>query len=95
MQVINLDKTLNEVTVGTIVHQTAVVILCKKKFDRVVGDTFATWLALCFNASNPLHPYVVWNVIARPEGFVAESGDYRKTMTEALDAYKTRGGEVS
>jgi hypothetical protein len=95
MQVINLDKTMNEVTVGTVVNDTAVVMLCKKKFDRVVGDCFATWLALCFNPANLFHPYVVWNVIARPEGFVAESGDYRKTLNDALDAYKVRGGEIS
>lgn len=95
MQVINLDKTMNEVTTGTIVNHTAVVLLCKKKFDRVVGDCFASWLAICFDGSNPIHPYVVWNVIARPEGFHAEHGDYRKTLTDAVDAYEARGGRLS
>ncbi len=95
MQVINLDSTLNEVTTGTIINQTAVVLLCKKKHDRVVGDCFATWLAVCFDVNNQFHPYVVWNVVARPEGFHAQTGDYRKTLTEAIEAYEARGGYIS
>ena len=95
MQVINIDKAMNEVTEGTVVNTTAVVIKCQKRFDRVVGDCFARWLAIGFDGSNPMHPYVVWNVIARPEGFHAERGDYRKTLTDAVDAYEARGGDIS
>ena len=95
MQVINLDKTMNEVTEGTVVNKTAVVILFQKRFDRVVGDCYATWLAICYDNANPLHPYVVWNVIARPEGFIAERGDYRKTLAEAVEAFEARGGDIS
>ena len=88
MQVINIDKAMNEVTEGTVVNTTAVVLKCQKQFDRVVGDCFASWLTICFDGANPNHPFVVWNVIARPEGFHAERGDYRKTLTEALDAHE-------
>jgi len=95
MQVINLDGTMNELTVGTAINASATVVKCEKKFDRVVGDCYATWLAICYDNANPLHPYVVWNVIARPEGFRAERGDYRKTLTEAVEAYEARGGYIS
>ena len=95
MLVINIDKAMNKVTVGTVINTTATVIKCEKKFDRVVGDCFATWLAICYDNANPIHPYVVWNVIARPEGFIAERGDYRKTLTEAVEAYEARGGDIS
>lgn len=95
MQVINLDGTLNELTVGTAIKASATVVKCEKKFDRVVGDCFATWLAICYDNANPIHPYVVWTVIARPEGWSAGSGDYRKTLTEAVEAYEARGGDIS
>jgi len=95
VQVINLDGTLNELTVGTAIKASATVVKCEKKFDRVVGDCFATWLAICYDNANPIHPYVVWTVIARPEGWSAGSGDYRKTLTEAVEAYEARGGDIS
>ena len=95
MQVINIDKAMNEVTEGTVVNTTAVVLKCQKQCDRVVGDCFASWLTICFDGSNPIHPFVVWNVIARPEGFHAERGDYRKTLIDALAAYEARGGDIS
>jgi hypothetical protein len=95
MQVSNLDATTKELTVGTIINASAVVVMCEKKFDRVVGDCYATWLAICNDLANPLHPYVVWTVVARPEGFVAGNGDYRKTLTEAVEAYEARGGHIS
>ena len=59
--------------------------------DRVEGDCFASWITICHNGSE-FHPFVVWTVVARPEGWHAEQGDYCKTLGEAHDAYKRRGG---
>ena len=94
MQLVHLDSTLNELSVGTTLDNTGVVIKCQKQCDRVIGDCFATWIAICYLPNNPIHPYVVWSIVARPEGFVAQSGDYRKTLTEAVEAYEARGGHI-
>jgi hypothetical protein len=60
-------------------------------YERVVGDRFASWVALCVD-HNAYHPFAVWTVIARPEGWHAENGDYYKTVDEALVGYYKRGG---
>jgi hypothetical protein len=83
----------NELCIGdSISHANRIVIAYTKRTDRVLNDTYASWVAICVN-KNELHPYVVWTVIARSTGFVAESGDYCLTLEEALKAYKKRGGE--
>lgn len=89
IDIANEDK---ELLTGTLVGDTErMVILCHKIHDRVPGDSYATWVAIC-SKSNELHPYVVWNVIARPEGFRAENGVYCSTIKEAIQAYERRGG---
>jgi hypothetical protein len=67
------------------------VIAHTKLHNRIVGDCYATWIAICVDETG-LHPYAIWNVIARPDGWLAESGDYCSTLEEALVAYKERGG---
>ena len=94
MEVFQLDKTFNELSIGTVINDTALVVRCQKRFDRVVGDCFATWLAICFDVANPIHSYVVWEVVARPEGWSAGNGDYRKTLIQAVEAYENRGGHI-
>ena len=87
---LNLD---NELRIGDIVGDTnRIVILSSKRADRVPGDTYATWITICYKEEE-LHPYVVWTVIARPEGFAAEHGDYCLTIEQALTYYKKRGGQ--
>lgn len=84
----------NELRIGDIVGATnRMVIACTKKADRVPGDTYATWITIC-HKENELHPYVIWTVIARPEGFAAENGDYCSTLAQAVSDYKKRGGEA-
>lgn len=89
-------NTLNEYSelrIGDKVGSTQrMVIAYTKRNERVVGDCYATWVAICVEETE-FHPYVVWTVVARPEGWLAESGDYCKTIDEALEAYKKRGGE--
>lgn len=67
------------------------VIAYTKIRDRIIGDTYAAWTVICVNKEE-LHPYVVWTAIARPDGFIVESGDYCSTLEDALKAYKKRGG---
>ena len=69
------------------------VIACTKKAERIPNDSYAHWITICFKALG-YHPYVVWNVIARPEGFSSAHGDYYFTLEEALIQYKKRGGEA-
>jgi hypothetical protein len=85
---------LNELHIGDIVGDTnRIVIACTKKADRVPEDSYAYWVAICLKAEAH-HPYVVWNVIARPEGFSSVDGDYCSTLQEAVTIYKKRGGEA-
>jgi hypothetical protein len=83
---------LNEIRIGDIVGSTnRMVIAYSKKQDRIPDDCYATWVTIC-HKEGELHPYVVWDVIARPNGFVAEHGDYCLTINEAVDAFQKRGG---
>ena len=87
---LNLD---NELRTGDIVGDTKrTVLVATKKRDRVPGDSYAVWVAICYEET-ATHPYVVWDVIARPEGFVAEHGYYAYTMTQAFNDYSKRGGQ--
>ena len=84
-------NTLNEYSelrIGDKVGSTQrTVVAHTKRSERVVGDCYATWVALCVEET-AFHPYVIWTVVARPEGFYAESGDYCSTIEEAVIAYK-------
>jgi hypothetical protein len=83
----------SELMTGHFVGDTKrMVILCHKILDRVPGDTYAAWVAICANSTQH-HPYVVWNVFATPKGFSAESGIYCSTIKEAIKAYESRGGK--
>ena len=84
---------LNELRVGDIVGSTnRIVIAHTKKAERIPNDSYAYWVTIC-HKEGELHPYVVWNVIARPEGFSANNGDYCLTLEQALTYYKKRGGQ--
>ncbi len=88
---LNLD---NELHIGDIVGTTnRMVIVSSKIADRIPGDSYASWIAICYKEAE-LHPYVVWNVIARPEGFTAENGSYCSTLEHAIEVFKNRGGEA-
>jgi hypothetical protein len=50
-------------------------------------------ITIC-HGENELHPYVVWSVVARPNGFEASNGDYCTTLEKAVTIYKKRGGEA-
>jgi hypothetical protein len=84
------DPTYAELVIGEIIDNTTVVT-CTKLSNRVEGDSYATWVAI-FIREDHLHPYVVWNVIARPNGFIRECGDYCESLSEAMEYYRNRGG---
>lgn len=82
-----------ELQLGDIVGDTnRMVIAMTKKNDRIPGNYYATWLAICVK-EDEIHPYVVWNIIARPKGFVADQGNYASTLQQAIDYYYKRGGK--
>jgi len=83
----------NQLHIGDIVGTTKRIVLAStKKADRIPGDSYAHWITICFK-EDELHPYVVWSVVARPNGFEASNGDYCSTLQQALIQYKKRGGE--
>jgi hypothetical protein len=90
---IEQNTTYKQLHLGDIVGTTKrMVIACTKKSERVPGDCFATWVAICVKEEE-LHPYVVWDITSRPDGFHAENGTYVQTLQQAVDHYKKRGGE--
>jgi len=63
--------------------------------ERVKGDTYATWEVLCERDHYSkdelvLHPFIVWTLVARPDGWSFAGGEYYKTYEEALKNYKKR-----
>jgi hypothetical protein len=89
----NTLNEYNELRIGEKVGSPdRMVIAYTKRNERVVGEVYASWVAVCVDET-AFHPYVVWTVVARPEGWYAESGDYCETLDKALEAYKKRGGE--
>jgi hypothetical protein len=84
---------LNELQIGdTVGHTNRIVIESTKKAERIPDDSYAYWVTIC-HKEGELHPYVVWDVIARPEGFSSNNGDYCSTLEQALLIYKKRGGK--
>lgn len=79
--------------VGDVVVPDHVVIRCEPKGVRVPGETYATFAALCeCTREDAWHKYVTWIVIARPNGFIAESGHYFQAHQEeeAWEDYQYR-----
>lgn len=71
------------------------VLRCKQLRERIVGDTYASWIALLeANDRTSYHRYVTWVVIARPDGWLAESGNYfiDGEIERAVGNYERRGG---
>jgi hypothetical protein len=86
---LNLD---NNLCLGDIIGDTKrIVIALTKLAERVPDDSYARWVAICVK-ENHLHPYVVWDVYARPNGFHAENGIYCSNIRQAIEAYERRGG---
>jgi hypothetical protein len=88
------DHTTSELSVGSTINGKATVIACNQVLSRVVGETYASWVALCVKSVDDYHPYVVWTVVARPEGFSAGNGDYAFTLAEGIEFYEKRGGKA-
>lgn len=83
----------SDLRIGDFIGDTnRMVIAYTKKGDRIPGDSYANWVAICAKHGE-YHPYVVWYVNATPRGFSATTGDYCFTLEEALEVYKNRGGE--
>jgi len=85
------DRSNDVLRQGDLVGTTGGIVLeCERKGRRVVGETYASWKALCFLPQNNYTPFVVWTVIARPNGFSAETGEYERTLEDALPTYQKR-----
>lgn len=79
--------------VGSQLMNGAIVVACTQIAKYEPGEVFAVWVAVCVR-SRQFHPFVVWNVIATPEGFVAQSGDYYHHVIEAVGRFQDRGGSL-
>lgn len=87
------DLTYAEPEIGEVLETGATILALTKQTERVVGDCYASWVTLCYKSGTDYHPFVVWTVIARPDGFSAQTGDYAYTLAEAMKYYEKRGGK--
>jgi hypothetical protein len=71
------------------------VLRLKRLTERVVGDTYASWIVLC-ETTDPksYHKWVTWIAYANETGFHAESGHYFQAdeWEMAVGSYDRRGG---
>ena len=90
----NISPELRLLTKGMTIAEHK-ILRCNRLSERVVGDSYATWITLC-EATDPTsyHKWVTWIVVARPEGFRAESGHYFTDgeYEKAFGNYESRGG---
>ena len=92
MSELNVLNEYNELRIGDIVGDTERVVVASTQIsERILDDSYAVFLAICAKDSAH-HKYVVWDVIARPEGFSSANGTYYHTLEEALKYYQKRGG---
>ena len=93
----NTQNQLHEydiLSIGDIVGDTnRMVIACTQITQRIPGDSYARWIAICYKAES-YHKYAVWDVVATPRGFSASAGVYAHGLHEATEIYMNRGGEV-
>ena len=87
------DLTFAELSVGTKINDMATVVACTKVSHREIGEFYASWTAICIKSVDDYHPYAIWNIVARPEGWSAGQGDYAFTLKEAMEFYEKRGGK--
>ena len=60
--------------------------------EQEEGGTPARWVAICFTRLSH-HPYVVWDIISKPEGWQCANGDYAMGLRQAQEIYYNRGGD--
>ena len=89
----SVDLTFAELTLGEVIATDITVLALTKKNAREIGDSYASWITVCYNPSNPFHKFAVWTVVARPNGWERYSGDYCDTLTNAVACYSERGGK--
>jgi hypothetical protein len=89
----SVDLTFAELKLGEVIATEITVLALTKKNDREIGDSYASWITVCYNPTNPFHKFAVWTVVARPSGWERYSGDYCTTLTEAVACYSERGGK--
>lgn len=66
-----------------------------KLYERVKGDTYATWLIMgniTRDCGEPRHAWGVFMLTARPTGWSLHGGTYYHSEVEALAGYRERGG---
>ena len=81
----------NDLRVGEIIGDTHRMVFLSSLLRPEGDGTYPVWIAIC-NDPEQYHPYVVWNVVGRPEGWYASSGDYFHDIKDAMECYIKRGG---
>lgn len=89
----SVDLTFAELQLGEVIANDITVLALTKKNAREIGDSYASWITVCYNPSNPFHKFAIWTVVARPSGWERYSGDYCDTLTKAVACYSERGGK--
>lgn len=87
------DLTFAELSLGAVIAPEITVLALTKKNDRVINDSLASWITVCFTPNNAFHKFTVWTVVAFTSGWERFSGDYCDTLAQAVACYTERGGK--
>lgn len=70
------------------------ILYCTRQGERVIGETYASWIVLAETTEREYHKWVTWRVVATERGFFAESGHYftADDWENAYGNYEKRGG---
>jgi len=77
------------IEVGSLLENGALVLKYHQT-QMATSEHRAAWVVLCYWSG--FKPFVVWNVYYSDGKFMAERGDYHKTVEESLTTYSERGG---
>ncbi|NBO54624.1 MAG: hypothetical protein EBU84_08520 [Actinobacteria bacterium] len=67
------------------------VLECQRLTERVVGDSYSSWIALCESLDSATwHKWVTWTVVATSVGFFCQAGNYFQDYDDAYESYWNR-----
>lgn len=88
----SLDKSPAP-TVGLVLSNALNALVLSFHLRNLAGDgLYASWTVLCYLPNDNYSRFVVWTLIARPEGWYCENGDYYGTLVHAVRGYERRAG---
>jgi len=77
---------------GTTVGDTNRHVILSTLIREATEDSYDVYIVVA-HSSEQYHPYVVWYVSDRPEGYHAEGGEYFHDAKDAIINWQGKGGK--